>query len=290
MSRLLSIMTLAFALCAGAALVVSCEPNIGIEQEKDAQSVDSSSELIRRVFAEREPSKEFEARVAEIEAQLIDAGDHEWAGVYRYDTGYGGKTLHLGPDGQFTLFESNCSFTFEYTGKARRVSGGFEFDFDRYPAWGGDKINLVRWGKRLYLVLDYQMDLFVMGVNSGWNARMGATMTLLRTDGEDQPVSGVPELPEPYSSMVRTDPLEPRMTSLRVEEKQVLLTFDMGRAHGLIAEMELRDPATRMRAEIQHVEGTNCEALVRLYGRNPDEQLAKLRSRVGKKWTERVWE
>lgn len=285
MSRLLSIMTLAFALCAGVALVVSCGSGTGARHKQQAQSSDSSSTPSEREkIVDTGPGEEIEA-------------DHEWAGEYRIGGGFLAKAaeiLSLEPNGHFEYKNWDCTGSFKFTGKARWVSGGIEFVTDQ-PRLNG-KFQFVRWGKRRYLVSERGMNMFVQGVNSGWLKHQGLGAYWLHSDGRDQPLDGVPELPEPYRSMIHPNPLEPRMIALRVQQMafrrvRVLVTFDKGSEDGVTALTSFRDPETDLRVQVEQVGATSCEASLRsIPADSRDEVVARLQSRIGEKWTERVWE
>lgn len=217
----------------------------------------------------------------------------DWAGQYKTGPGLTGLVLSLQSDGRFESRNWSDTAGAEGSGVAREVPGGIAFEMEEGFAFGLEgKIYPIRWGARRYLVPEDQMDMFIETVNSGWQQSLGTMVTLLRFDGHDQPVKGLPDLPEPYRSQLRKQ-IFPRLIAVRNEGGYVKLSFDMGRADGLAAEMSLRHPPSGLRAKIRKVDEKRCEAVLDpgSFDDNRRRETARnLEQKIGQAWTNRRWE
>ncbi len=87
--------------------------------------------------------------------------------------------------------------------------------FETFP----ERVHLVRWGKRRYLLPDGSGVAFVNAMHHGFEPRDQASGTFLLADGDERKrVSGLPDLPPSLAALVRKQPLVLR--TVRIEPPQ----------------------------------------------------------------------
>jgi hypothetical protein len=128
------------------------------------------------------------------------------AGSYYRGDGLGvNQTLRIEADGTYGFVWSGCLGTYSRsTGRAFLRRGGLDLETlsegpGNHVPVAKESFRPVRWGKRHYLVPLGDLMSFVNAVNLGREPRDGAHgLHYLRQDDWKLPVTGLPDLPEPY--------------------------------------------------------------------------------------------
>lgn len=205
--------------------------------------------------------KAAEQQQAAIRRELATLGTHPWAAEYYEGDGLGANiSLALAPSngvaatwhGCLGLYGANRGKVVERGGELR-----FEFDAPNQSGFAGfpEAVRPVRWGTRRYLIPEADMIDFVNAIHRGFEPRdrMHGMFLLARGD-EAKPVHGLPSLPPRYLGMIRSRPLEARVSSVdSVETRKddygctniYRLTLDRGDRDGLAPGLELSVRAPR---------------------------------------------
>lgn len=237
------------------------------------------------------PTAEFLAEQREIIAETTLLGGHDWAGEYRIGPGLNSEALHLSPSGRFAYSDGGCTYFYGITGEAHQIPGGFRFiRDDGNELFQLGRRHLVRWGPRRYLISDEGMISFIQKVNAGRLRKAGDTFGMARIGSDRVPVSGLPDLPEPYRSRLRLVPLAPRMTAMRMEAGNAVITFAVDDSTSLQPGTSLGAPDSYLRAKIRSLTPDGCEAVVKNISASNRERVLKILSEcTGKIWTELAW-
>lgn len=156
--------------------------------------------------------------------------EHPWAGRYSNGDGLTGTALELAPRAGFVLTEYGDAGPWqEHTlGPVEERNGRLRLR--GAPRWiaGGD-VHPVRWGPRVYLIPDEDLDGFVNAVNYGFEPRYEERGLFWLRDGDhEKPVEGDPELPEKVRPLLLHDPVSARIVSVGVmRERRERLTADI---------------------------------------------------------------
>src|SRR6188508_3426377 len=130
-------------------------------------------------------------RAAEIQAELIDGSDAEWAGEYHFGDGLGvNVTFAISPNRGFVAIWTGCLGVYGRSLGTVTESNGrllLNHEAPNQPGGFGNFSNVlvpVRWGERLYLVGEEQLGEFVNAVNAGFGECSGYCPThFLRRSG-----------------------------------------------------------------------------------------------------------
>jgi len=207
----------------------------------------------------RPDSAGFEAREAQIRAELQAIPLHPWAGQYYHGDGLGMNiSVALAPESGIVYTWRGCLGLYEFdhgtvveTGKNRlRV----QFQNKRAPglfSGTSPELVVVPWGDRRYLIPAEKMMDFVCAVNLGREPRSTAGgWFLLRGDDNTKKVRGKPKLAKKFARFILQRPVEAKITAVEkpvIEEgasgstRQVMVkvTIDRGKSHGIFPGMEL---------------------------------------------------
>ncbi len=140
------------------------------------------------------PKARWSWRARHVERAIAAASkEHPWAGTYSGDLV---GTLHLAPDGTFLAESHSC---FGHSGSAygeiAEHDGGLELHADRSPYWPPQRLSIVTWGPRHYLIGDEHWGTFCQWMREGWEQRESSGLLLLRDDDWKLPVTGMPKVP-----------------------------------------------------------------------------------------------
>jgi len=167
------------------------------------------------------------------------------AGSYYRGDGLGvNQTLRIEEDGSYDFVWSGCLGTYSRsTGRAFPRRGGLDLQTlsegprNRVPVVKGS-FWPVRWGERQYLVPPDDLMGFVNAVNLGSEPRDDAYgMHYLRQDDWKLPVTGLPDLPEPYRGYLLKKPQEGSI--LRRDEEEGTFEVAFGLQGGILPGMKL---------------------------------------------------
>jgi hypothetical protein len=195
-----------------AALLWTLLPLGAIAQDGSEQSA-AAPQVIR--LAGWEPPPAVVDRGNAVQAEASQLPDHAWAGEYYAGDGLGMNVrLLVSPaagvsatwHGCLGLYGSNegliqpqpdGTLKFAYAKPNEHRFGGFP-----------NAVQPVRWGERRYLIASDELDEFVSAINLGREPRQGMRGMFLLADGDaDKAVHGLPDLPEPYRSRIRSEAL-----------------------------------------------------------------------------------
>jgi hypothetical protein len=221
---------------------------------------------------------ELELKFAALANELKQAGPlPPWAGDFRHGDGLGmNRRLVISPSGSFAATLHGCMGLYASAmGAAHADEPGVRLELSekREPNEFGkfaDSYIPVTWGERHYLIASSQMIEFVNQVNSGLEEVRGrSAFFFLRTEDEEKPSIGSPDLPMPYRSLLRSQTIRGELTSLANGSKPDRAVLNVGRKHGVFEGMEFhsRDPHVFGHAKVIRVDETQSEVVIDVYGR-----------------------
>jgi hypothetical protein len=237
-------------------------------------------------------SEEADARVASlrqaIAQEVARLGDGDsWAGSYYQGDGLGvNVTLDLAPAAGFVFEWHGCMGLYDRNFGAVNLDGDHVHLIPELPntrkGFEGTPLdfNLVRWGKRRYLIPSDAMLGFCNAVNAGYEPRKGLHGGfLLRREGESQSVSGPPELPQDYVGCLLHGPIAARVVAVGpsllrpsvadFKFRVTAVTLDAGSAEGVWEGMEFHLIAPKGRYEtaiVKHLYEHESEAEIEEVG------------------------
>lgn len=203
-----------------------------------------------------------EAQTKKIQREILQLGNHDWAGEYYFGDGLGvNVSLRLAPVNGFVFTWQGCLGLYDLNyGDVAFTQGTvkllFKFPNDRTEFEGvAPELIPVLWGERHYLVPSDQMINFTNAINAGmepsslFGGRSGSF--LLRVGDEKKQLKGLPDIPSEYLAYILKKPLTARISSIieiRVDKSRRItrVTINIGTADGLRRGMELfaKNPST----------------------------------------------
>lgn len=247
--------------------------------------------------------REIAARQLAVSIELERAADSpEWAGTYFRGSGRGGESISLAPGSGFATVATGCIDILTNCGEVKTSGALLElaprFEPERYGAEiYGDRLMIVPWGARRYLVPLERLDVFVSDINLGrfetdryrWAPADARWLALERTRHE--PLVGAPQLPPEHAAHILATPIDGIVLGSRaLPEELHLATFwrdyelelDRGSADGMWIGMRiaLLGPRGLEDARVVAVSEHGSIATVRAHG----EHRAV---RTGSEWSTR---
>jgi hypothetical protein len=149
-------------------------------------------------------------RSVEIDLELAHLPDHDWAGHYVGQC----WDLSLAPNSGFALGRLPPFYH-----DATPDSGSVEQHGDEIQLnWRGgsnSRFHIIRWGKRRYLIqrdklLPFCLEIRADGADRGEPRTRQNGWYLLRVGDEQIPVTGYPDLPNPYQTLLRSITFKPQ--------------------------------------------------------------------------------
>jgi hypothetical protein len=150
----------------------------------------------------------------------------EWAGSYSMRNGPGGENIKVAPKSGIVHFHAGCfDSEFSYGDIAGGDAEGLSVRW-RYHGLSDTRYYFIRWGERRYIASEGEM---IMVVND-YNEKLicsGKPAFLIwmccRDEDLEKPEGGRLDLPEPWGSMLREEPLH--ATVLGVQRRPAKLMF-----------------------------------------------------------------
>jgi hypothetical protein len=204
-----------------------------------------------------EPPASVIARQEAIREELKALEGHPWAGEYYQGDGLGVNiSLSLAPREGVSATSYGCLGLYgSNEGRVVVLPDGdltFAFNLPNKSGFGGFPKELVpvRWGERHYLLQRSEMFDFVNAVNANVepSAFVMGNAFLLKKGDEGKKVAGLPDLPKPYLTALRAEPVEAAVTEVttladRKNEfacfKNYQVALDRGETSGLLVGMKL---------------------------------------------------
>lgn len=201
----------------------------------------------------------------------------ELAGTYYAGHNFGGSSITLKADGSYSDSSGTCTFTTEesgtyllsegvlrfkilkYTGKqngseqevdlfdsqARREFFGYRDDEKVVPLKTDYALLPLKWGERIYLVDEKDLDNFTSAINFGLEPRSEMRSEpyygsfYLRQGDEQKEVSGSPALPEKWLAFLLSKPVIATIVGIEGDGQERVATINKGSRAGLKVGMKL---------------------------------------------------
>lgn len=210
-------------------------------------------------------------------AALPSVEQGEFLGQYLYSNGYTGAWFNLSADGsyEYKTFSDCCDPVWHETGAYMLKDKVLHFriikkTLDKYDLLDHEQalkafrtlydhkdsdlpsevprteydMQIVRWGERIYLIDPDKLNLFAAAVNFGVEPRQDiinqnylAIDFFLRGGDEQKPVSGKPELSQPWISYLHDTAIKTKVTGIETENQRRVYTVNKGIADGVKVSM-----------------------------------------------------
>jgi hypothetical protein len=171
-----------------------------------------------------------------IDRELAGLPEHDWAGHYSGQC----WDLRLAPKSGFSV---HFLPPFYHFGEPRRGSVE-EHDGQIQLNWSSSgessSFHLIRWGKRRYLVNDTKLFDFYLAARMGYEPRHHSGSWFLgRIGNEQDPVIGLPDVPDAYLHFMRRDVVRAKVKSIdqrwdNEEPWKAYVTLEGGTAEGVV--------------------------------------------------------
>lgn len=205
-------------------------------------------------------SPEAEKKVEEIreavdrEVATLDAT--HWAGRYYYGDGRGLNVyLAIAPKSGFAFESHGCLGLWGRNyGSIQEKGGSVTLSYELANGGGSDTtfsddLNVIRWGKRRYLVASADLINFCNKVNSKSEPRDEADGSVLLKRGDwKHRVTGLPQVPTKYRSYLLKTPIDGKITSVTLPEpteddeesfwREIPATLNVGEKDGVLPGMK----------------------------------------------------
>ncbi len=149
-----------------------------------------------------------------IRGKTEDPKLEKFVGMYEMITPKTKRSIWLQPAGTFYMQNDDGKTKKTYYGVAKLENGVLKLtpSKSQWKSVFAKKLgayHAIVWDKRRYLIEDEKLLSFAHATNHGIEPRSGVTGSfLLREEGRDKPVSGVPEMPEGWKSKILPEPIE----------------------------------------------------------------------------------
>lgn len=198
-------------------------------------------------------------------------------GKYIYSTGFVGATYKLSKGKlEFNTFSDCCDPVWRESGTYVLIEDKLHFKIDAKTLNGRNMLDaaeatkalqeiyndkqevrpkeiiteyemqVVRWGKRIYLVRPWELPYFAVAVNFKIEPRHSVISRsrlshrfFLRLQDENEAVDGLPNLPEPLRSYLALKLVKAKVTKIDLRDEERLYTIDKGKSDGLAVGMPL---------------------------------------------------
>lgn len=200
------------------------------------------------------------------------------AGTYVTGHRFGGRSITLKEDGTYSEGSGSCTSTTEESGKYRFSDGVLRFTILKYTGKQNDddaeEVDLfdpqarkeffgygdeekvepltteysllpVKWGERIYLIYEHDLQDFSNAINLGLEPRPSLSSEpyygsfFLREGDEQKGVSGKPSLPAEWQSFLLGEPVRGEIVAIEEQGEDKIGIINRGRQDGLKVGMKL---------------------------------------------------
>jgi hypothetical protein len=139
----------------------------------------------------------------------------EWAGEYQTHASMSGKTFALSPSGKFFEQWGGCfDYGTEHGSVVQTLPDSIEISYSGLFSPPNERLVFMRWQGRHYLVRDFDCSHVVNLYNQSQLSSITMMGMLTRNGDDSQSGDPRPQLPQPWASLLRDEPIHAAITQI----------------------------------------------------------------------------